>query len=383
MPTIQKRLRGLVLSDSEKEGYYNRTKELQKKQKKRIRKDLLKNYDVHTTEMTVTNCATFPFIDGSSGVRFIRTDPLAIYDIPNFDAMLYSFEKKILILIECKQNLSSKITSKIKEFSDKIKFYNENQAVKVGDGEIRPLDELKKILGNKEIKGIDYVLASTNVKVDSLYKTLKELESEKEQKTNTDFIFWDIRIQSSKKYSINILNRFSMLGKDKLKKIDEKVKRKCFHSDPSLPQYFKDIPLSANYISFCYSNDAIYQIIQISEGLKLRSTFNFNIFKDMFKVELNNYSDLEKKTMFKRYTEFSLKVGIIKDTTEDIEDPFEKKYRIVNRDSKNFIGQIIDKITNNKVYYSKEEKIKIKHVVIDEIEVMRGKYEKQQKIDEF
>jgi hypothetical protein len=136
------------------------------------------------------------------------------------------------------------------------------------------------------------------------------------------------------------------------------------HTDEALSDYIQTELAKGvqkqDYINFAYSSSKYLKLKHMSIALINRyqrhsekEAFDYNDWKELFEadVDLYNYLEEEKRTLFKRYIKYSKQVGVI--TVEENNGGFFKnRYRVKSRatkDQEKLVNELIDKMAKSRM----------------------------------
>ncbi|MFO7991621.1 MAG: hypothetical protein R6U61_04905 [Thermoplasmata archaeon] len=283
-------------------------------------------------EIDAFNIMISAFMDNPS-YSFIRTEPLIYYKLKNFDLLIGSSNKDKGILIEYERTLLIGLFRKLNEF------FQERDVVKYNKAEFDVKTHLDSLIGSED-SSYDFVIASLQLKENKLQNIAEDL--------GENFISWGLSSSG------NTCRMYSHINK--------KTKEEDFngHSDPELEKYINNELIKGKpyirKVSFTYSSSRWLKLKDTVTVLTLKcdkkdNKFDYNLWKKLFKVELLNYSEKEKKTTYRNIIEYGLDCGIFS-KEEDVVDIFVNEYRVRTRYTKNIEKleeEIISKMKTNEM----------------------------------
>jgi len=270
---------------------------------------------------------------------FIRSEPLIYDGLKNFDILVGSKKKDTGLLIEYERTLLSDLYRKLREF------FQERDVIKKNKADFNVKEKLNGLIG-AENPDFDFVITSTQLKENKLEKKAKEL--------NENYISWGISKSGNKCRMYYHVNKESKEANFK------------GHTDPELTSYIADeLKKGKPYlkkIAFTYSTSRYLKLketaIVFSQKSRDDNTFDYDRWKDTFNVELFNYSEEEKKTIYKNTIEYGLKCNLF-NKDEDKGDIFIDKFSVRSRYTSN-IGELKKEILSKMKSKEMEEELKEK-----------------------
>lgn len=288
---------------------------------------------------------------------FVRTEPLIHEQDKNFDLLVAAPSKGIAVLVEIERTLLDRLPGKLSKFEGKMDVVKSNGA----DFDVDVY--LAKVLGTQP-EHTDYVLSSQHL-----------AESDLQDAATTEglnFIAW---LLGSHGNTCRIKD-FTIKA-DKTAPFDG-------HTDDELIEYIR-MELAKgvekqDYINFAYSSSKYLKLKHMSIALVNRyqrhsedGAFDYEDWKRLFEadVDLYNYLEEEKRTLFKRYIKYAKEVDIVT-VEEDNGDRFENKYRVKSRATKNqekLIDELMEKMAKARMEEDFEEALREKkEQVVTELE---------------
>lgn len=311
--------------------------ELGKEYKNRIKSQIEKDLE----EITAFNAIKSAFSD-KDVYSFIRTEPLIYQKFTNFDMLIGSESKEIGILIEYERTLVSGLSRKL------LEFFKERDLIKNNQPSNFDVDKyFQRLMGGTQIE-YDYVISSIQLSDAELEEKAKKLEE--------NFLAWDVG------KSGNICRIHPVVLKKDLKEDFQG------HTDPEVQSYLEnEVSKGKKYqkeIAFTYSSSKYLKLKDMGIVLakKFRGqdeNFDFNDWKRLFRVELTNYSDEEKRILFKNFIDYGIKCEVIK-IEEELGGTFSNKYRIKTRftkDTRKLKTEVIEKMKNTEMKEELQKKI--------------------------
>ena len=340
-----------LLNKEQKEKYEKLTEEKEEKIKEELkekyREKIQNQIEEDLKKLKTSNIIISAFLNQeNTDYSFIRTKPLPHKKKKSFDILISSKNKKISILIKCEPSLTSNLSKKINEFQAQKDIIKENKANKVN------IDNYFSTILNYQPNEIEYVISSQKL-------SDKKLDNEA-KKRETNLISWEITYEDltwSIQYKVSKNNKKTQLQGHKDQELIKYIQNEL-GSEFLYKANLDYINSSKNYLKL---KNSIIAIINNLRG-KNEKTFNYKLWKNLFKIELLNYQEKEKKTLYKNFIENSLKYElIIKE--KDKEQIFKNKYRIKTKSKRNtekLEKEIINKIAEHEITEEKELKRKIK-----------------------
>ncbi len=340
-----------LLNKEQKEKYEKLTEEKEEKIKEELkekyREKIQNQIEEDLKKLKTSNIIISAFLNQeNTDYSFIRTKPLPHKKKKSFDILISSKNKKISILIKCEPSLTSNLSKKINEFQAQKDIIKENKANKVN------IDNYFSTILNYQPNEIEYVISSQKL-------SDKKLDNEA-KKRETNLISWELIYEDltwSIQYKVSKKNKKTQLQGHKDQELIKYIQNEL-GSEFLYKANLDYINSSKNYLKL---KNSIIAIINNLRG-KNEKTFNYKLWKNLFKIELLNYQEKEKKTLYKNFIENSLKYElIIKE--KDKEQIFKNKYRIKTKSKRNtekLEKEIINKIAEHEITEEKELKRKIK-----------------------
>ncbi len=340
-----------LLNKEQKEKYEKLTEEKEEKIKEELkekyREKIQNQIEEDLKKLKTSNIIISAFLNQeNTDYSFIRTKPLPHKKKKSFDILISSKNKKISILIKCEPSLTSNLSKKINEFQAQKDIIKENKANKVN------IDNYFSTILNYQPNEIEYVISSQKL-------SDKKLDNEA-KKRETNLISWELIYEDltwSIQYKVSKNNKKTQLQGHKDQELIKYIQNEL-GSEFLYKANLDYINSSKNYLKL---KNSIIAIINNLRG-KNEKTFNYKLWKNLFKIELLNYQEKEKKTLYKNFIENSLKYElIIKE--KDKEQIFKNKYRIKTKSKRNtekLEKEIINKIAEHEITEEKELKRKIK-----------------------
>jgi hypothetical protein len=294
---------------------------------------------------------------GETEYTFIRTEPLIHDNDKNFDVLIGAPSKRIVVLVEIERTLLDRLPSKLSKFKGKMDVVQSNST----EFDVRAYFEKVISVSPKEI---DYVLSSQIL--DS-----GELE-EAARASGINFVAWMLGSHGNRcrisAYTIKEDKEASFDG----------------HSDDELTEYIDTHLGSAvekqDYVSFTSSSSKYLKLKHMSITLVNRyqrhtedASFDYEDWKRLFEadVDLYNYLEEEKRTLFKRYIMYAKEVGVIT-VEEDNGGIFENEFRVVSqatRDQEKLVDELMEKMAKARMQDDFEEELREKkQEVVTELE---------------
>lgn len=298
--------------------------ELHKELLEQHRDDIENRIKSDEDELSDFNVVVSSFLEqDESGYDYIRTEPLCHEQDKNFDVLVANPSKGIAVLVEIERTLLDRLPSKLSKFEGKVDVVRSNGA------EFDVQDYFEDILSTAP-EEYDYVLASQFLDAEELKEAARSVED-----FDLDFVAWMLASHGNlcrvKDYIIK---------KERTGAFDG-------HVDDDLKEYISS-QLEAgvekqDYVNFTFTSSKYLKLKHMSLALVNRfqrksdnGSFTYADWKRLFErdVDLYNYLEEEKRTLFNRFIKYGEEVGVIT-VEEDHGDRFDNEYRIVSRATKN------------------------------------------------
>lgn len=268
---------------------------------------------------------------------FIRTEPLIHDNDKNFDVLVAAPSKEIAVLVEIERTLLNRLPSKLSKFDEKVDVVRSNEA----DFDVD--DYFEKVLSGS-LEEIDYVLSSQMLDPSGLEEAARV--------EDMNFVAWMLGSHGNR---CRITSH--TIKEDKTAPFDG-------HSDDELTEYIRDHLENAvekqDYVSFTYSSSRYLKLKHMSITLVNRyqrhtedASFDYEDWKALFEadVDLYNYLEEEKRTLFKRYIKYAKEVGVIT-VEEDNGGIFENEFRVVSqatKDQEKLVDELMGKMAKSRM----------------------------------
>ncbi|MDL0139113.1 hypothetical protein PNP85_06305 [Halobacterium salinarum] len=288
---------------------------------------------------------------------FIRTEPLIHDKDKNFDVLVAAPSKGVAVLVEIERSLLDRLPSKLSKFDGKMDVVRSNGA----DFDV---DEYFEKVISTVPADIDYVLASQVLDTGEL--------KEKARDADLNFIAWMLGSHGNRcRISAHTIK-------------EEKTGSFDGHADDELTEYINSTLENGvdqqEYISFCHSSSKYLKLKHMSLTLVNRyqrhtenGSFDYEDWKRVFEadVDLYNYLEEEKRTLYKRYIKYAKEVGVVK-VEEDNGDLFENEFRVVSqatKDQEKLVDELMEKMADSRMQDDFEEALREKKLeVVTELE---------------
>lgn len=288
---------------------------------------------------------------------FIRTEPLIHEQDKNFDVLVAAPSKGVAVLVEIERTLLDRLPGKVSKFEGKMDVVKSNGA----DFDV---DEYFEKVISTQPDEIDYVLSSQHLAESDLQDAAAA--------EGLNFIAWLLGSHGN-----------TCRVKDFIVKEDETAPFDG-HADDDLREYIETELASGvekqDYVSFTYSSSKYLKLKHMSITLVNRfqrhsedGSFTYEDWKQLFEadVDLYNYLEEEKQTLFKRYIKYAKDVGVIA-VEESNGDVFENEYRVKSRatkDQEKLIDELMEKMARSRMEEDFEEAVREKkEEVVTELE---------------
>lgn len=288
---------------------------------------------------------------------FIRTEPLIHEQDKNFDVLVAAPSKGVAVMIEIERTLLDRLPSKLSKFDGKVDVVRSNGA----DFDV---DEYFQKVISTNPDEIDYVLSSQVLDPGELEDAARV--------EGMNFVAWMLGSHGNRcRISAHTIKE------DKTAPFDG-------HSDDDLTEYIGDNLETAvekqDYVSFTYSSSKYLKLKHMSITLVNRyqrhtedGSFTYDDWKQLFEadVDLYNYLEEEKRTLFKRYIKYAKEVGVIAVEGSN-GDVFENEYRVKSRatkDQEKLLDELMEKMAEARMQEDFEEALREKkEEVVTELE---------------
>lgn len=288
---------------------------------------------------------------------FIRTEPLIHDNDKNFDLLVAAPSKGTAVLVEIERTLLDRLPSKLSKFKGKTDVVRSN-------GAGFDVEEYFERVISESPEEIDYVLSSQILDPGKLEEAARS--------SGMNFVAWMLGSHGNRcRISAHTIKE------DKTAPFDG-------HSDDDLADYIGDSLETAvekqDYVSFTSSSSKYLKLKHMSLTLVNRyqrhsedSSFDYEDWKQLFEadVDLYNYLEEEKRTLFKRYIMYAKEVGVIT-VEEDNGGIFENKFRVVSQATKNqekLVNELMEKMAKARMQDDLEETLtEKKREVVTELE---------------
>ena len=288
---------------------------------------------------------------------FIRTEPLIHDQDKNFDLLVASPSKGVVVLVEIERTLLDRLPGKISKFHGKM------DVVKSNGADFDVDDYMADVLST-EPEAIDYVLSSQHLAETELQDAATA--------EGVNFVAWLLGSHGStcriKDFTIKESRTAPFDGHT-----DEG------HTDYIETELAKGVE-KQDYINFVYSSSKYLKLKHMSIVLINRvqrksenESFTYEDWKGLFErdVDLYNYLEEEKRTLFKRYIKYAKEVGVV-GIEENNGDLFKNEYRVKSRatkDQEKLIDELMKKMAEARMEDDFEEELQEKKgEVLSELE---------------
>jgi hypothetical protein len=288
---------------------------------------------------------------------FIRTEPLIHEQDRNFDVLVAAPSKGVAVLVEIERTLLDRLPGKVSRFEGKMDVVKSNGA----DFDV---DEYFEKVTSIQPDEIDYVLSSQHLAESDLQDAAAA--------EGLNFIAWLLGSQGN-----------TCRVKDFIVKESETAPFDG-HADDDLREYIETKLASGvekqDYVSFTYSSSKYLKLKHMSITLVNRfqrhsedGSFTYEDWKQLFEtdIDLYNYLEEEKQTLFKRYIKYAKEVGVIA-VEESNGDMFVNEYRVKSRatkDQERLIDELMEKMARARMEEDFEEAVrKKKKEIVTELE---------------
>lgn len=288
---------------------------------------------------------------------FIRTEPLIHEQDKNFDLLVAAPSKGVAVLVEIERTLLDRLPGKLSKFEGKM------DVVKSNGADFDVTEYFERVLSIKPDE-TDYVLSSQHLGESELRDAAAA--------EDLNFIVWLLGSHGNtcriKDFTIKT---------DRTAPFDG-------HADDELTEYIQTELAKGvekqDYVSFTYSSSKYLKLKHMSIALVNRyqrhsedGSFDYEDWKRLFEadVDLYNYLEEEKRTLFKRYIKYAKEIGVVT-VEEDNGDRFENKYRVKSRatkDQEKLIDELMEKMAKTRMEEDFEEALREKkEQIVTELE---------------
>ena len=335
--------------------------ELEKELLEQHRSEIDNRITSDESELNDFNVVVSGFLEQSATeYEFVRTEPLIHDKDKNFDVLVAAPSKGVVVLVEIERTLLDRLPSKLLKFAGKVDVVESNTAA-------FDVDEYFEDVLSTAPDDIDYVLSSQFLEARELQEVALS-----EDEFDLEFVAWMLASHGNtcriKDYTIK---------RDKTSPFDG-------HSDGALTEYIQGHLESGvewqDYISFTSSSSKYLKLKEMSIALMNRyqrhtndGSFSYEDWKQLFEaeVDIHNYLEEEKRTLFKRYIKYAKEVGVVS-VVENNGGRFENEYRVVSRATKNqekLIDELMEKMAKARMQDDYEETVREqKEEVLTELE---------------
>jgi len=288
--------------------------------------------------MAISNMCIDPFLPyKDKDYIFVRTDPLYVQNIKNFDVMLFSYDTNTCILIECKPDLTTLISKKLIAFQKASIFTLKNSSFQDPiSGEETRVQEYLSHFVKSPIREFEFVLATPIASEKDVTEVAKKLK--------LNFSLWGT-VSLGSEMRIKYVPIRGDSSEDFYGHADRNLK-KYLNSLSQSPIPYNDV------LAFSIGMNKYFKIFQIMNSLigKKEYEFNFNSWYQLFDTELKEYTDHEKKVIFKEFIDLGLSVSLIRELSENGSNIFAKDFSVVTRHRRG--GSKFDEEIKNKIIRS-------------------------------
>lgn len=286
---------------------------------------------------------------------FVRTEPLIHEQDKNFDILIAAPSKGVAVLVEIERTLLDRLPGKVSKFDKKVDVVRSN-------GANFDVDKYFEKVISSQPEVIDYVLSSQHL-VEADLRDAAAAEG-------LNFIAWLLGSHGN-----------TCRVKDFVIKQNETAPFDG-HADDELCGYIEtDLAKGVekqDYVNFTYSSSKYLKLKHMSIALVNRyqrhsdnGTFTYKEWKKLFEkdVDLYNYLEEEKRTLFKRYIKYAKEVGVIA-VEENKGDKYENEYRVksrATRDQEKLVDELMEKMAEERMQedFDKALREKKKEVVTE------------------
>lgn len=289
--------------------------------------------------------------------RYIRTEPFIHENKKNFDLLIAAPSKGIALLVEYERTLASGTDEKVDKFKQRKKFVTEG-----GDDDLDTDAYLAEVL-NTTVDAIDFVLSSQHTPQD-------RLEAAGERK-KASFCVWSLA-----DHGVRCSIYYYPV------KEDETAPFKG-HTDDELEEYIIDVLAKRvpkqDYLAFTFSSSKYLKLKHMAFVLVTRyhqrgnKLFTYDDWEYLFgqqDIELNNYLEQEKQTLYRNFIEYGMACNVV-ELEDDQGDVLENGYRIKSNatsDGEKLEAELEEKMAKHHMADDlKEELLELKWDILEEI----------------
>lgn len=289
--------------------------------------------------------------------RYIRTEPFVHENKKNFDLLIAAPEKGIAVLVEYERTLATGTDEKVGKFEERKGFVTNG-----GDADLDTDRYLADVL-NTAVDKIDFVLSSQHTPQD-------RLEAAGERK-EASFCVWNLADHGPRcsiyYYPVKEHEEAPFKG----------------HRDDNLEEYIIDVlgkrVPKHDYLAFTFTSSKYLKLKHMAFVLVTRyhqrghELFTYEDWERLFAhhdIELNNYLEQEKKTLYRNFVEYGQKCNVV-ELEDDQDDVFENGYRIkssATTDGGKLETELEEKMANHHMADDlKDELLDLKWRILEEI----------------
>lgn len=289
--------------------------------------------------------------------RYIRTEPFIHENKKNFDLLIAAPDKEIAVLVEYERTLASGTDQKVGKFEERKEFVTTG-----GDDDLNTDEYLADVLSTA-VNKVDFVLSSQHTPQD-------RLEAAGERK-EASFCVWSLA-DHGVRCSIYYFP---------VKEHEEAPFQG--HTDDDLEEYIIDVlgkrVPKQDYLAFTFSSSKYLKLKHMAFVLVTRyhqggeDLFTYEDWEYLFAqkdIELNNYLEQEKKTLYRNFVEYGRECNVVV-LEDDQGDVFENGYRIkssATTDGEKLEAELEEKMANHHMANDlKEELLELKWRILEGI----------------
>ena len=293
--------------------------------------------------------------------RYVRTEPFIHENKKNFDLLIAAPNKKIAVLVEYERTLATGTDEKVGKFQERKQFVTTG-----GDADVDTNEYLADVL-NTAIDTVDFVLSSQHTPQD-------RLEAAGERKGES-FCVWNLADHGVRcsiyYYPVKEHEEAPFHG----------------HTDDDLEAYIIDVlgkrVPKQDYLAFTFSSSKYLKLKHIAFVLVTRyhqrghELFTYEDWERLFAqqdIELNNYLEQEKKTLYQNFVEYGRACNVVV-LEDDQGGVFENGYRIkssATTDGEKLEAELEEKMAKHHMADDlREELLDLKWEILEEIRSTR------------
>lgn len=331
-----------ALPEKQRKEYESRIEPIREEQEETLlekhRDDIENQIEEDDSELSDFNVIVSGFLDRAlTEYQFIRTEPLIHTQKKNFDVLVAARDKEIAVLVEVERTLLDRLPSKLSRFEGK------RDVIESNGGEI-DLDGYFEDIIQVAPGEYDYVLSSQHFSERDLEKKAEEREM--------NLIAWMLASQGNtcriSDFTIKESRTNSFDG----------------HTDDDLSNFIDKVLVKGvekqDYINFTHSSSKYLKLKHMAIALVNQfqrhgddKTWDYGDWRTLFdsEVDLMNYLEEEKETMYENFIEYGLTCGVV-GKEEDNGGLFENLYKIktnATRSQGKLVDELMEKMAGHRM----------------------------------